>query len=1195
MRIAKPACTFAVFVAALFALFTQGCKLTEGDGNGDPNAPVFHGYFTVSFPTFYSRLNLDSIYQVLWSPSDSVADDEVNIALYRDGKFLAPLTSATLNNGNYSWSLPFTRSNSGYKVGSGSSYRLKFTSVSDTSKWDFSQAFSIYSRYTGILSMTAPAANAEAKIDSSLAIRWQATGDIGSSVGIQLYKDTVLVATVASYAANSGYYQWSRVTTPLGSGNDYHIRVFSAYDPSIASVSPAFRISSGYLGGFEVTFPRAGDTIVAGQYSKVTWKVAGNPGSSFSVMLYRDSTLVSYISYEVSGDSVTLYGNAGLATSSRYRIKIVSVSDPGIFSYSGFFTVKGTDPDDYENDDSLKLAKPIATNGQPQQRTLTYLDQDWIRVNAAAGKRYLLGFRSNTSLSATLYDSTGSSLSGSQSGTQFQVFLNPTYVGPYYVRVTGGSSAYTLAANEYDSTQSSFAVSFTSPDAKTTWAAGSSYTINWSPDTLFYGALVTLALYNDTVFTQSIGSYLSNSGSYSWSIPSGIYTSSKYRIRIVSYYNSQVYAYSPYFTISGATPDSYESDNSKSDAKVLAAGGAAQARNLTSGDVDWIRIDAVKGKSYLASFKSDYSQYAYLQDSNGTQVSYQYGTQFSVSLAPTYTGAYYLRVVPSSGYGNYTVSLISYDASQDGLPVKFTAPDSAATWASGSYYTITWSPDVSLFGSYVNLALYLDSGLVQSITSSASNSGSYSWSVPAGLVSSNRYHIRISNYSSATIYGYGPRFTISGITPDAYEPDNVKGDAKDIATNGAVQQRNVTTADSDWVKFTGVAGKSYLVNVSSAATSLYLYVQDSAGASVGYQSGTKFSLVVTPARTGTYYARVQPSYSTGAYSLSVIAYDAGSAGLPAKFIAPDSSTTWAAGSSYSVTWTPDTLLFGNYVSLSLYQDTVFLQSLATSVSNTTAGYSVSVPGGLASGRNYRVRLTNYNNSEIYGSSRPFTISGQAPDSLEPNDSAAAARAVKPNTGKAPLTLSYRDKDWFRFDAKANMLYLIQATSGSSLYTTERLWSELGKTQLLIGNKTSSIDSVNGLAWVCPADGIYSVSVEPYSSYSTSYGPYGFEIKEIDPASYKFGVTAPVAGTTAHNSQSLGIAWTDPSNVRGYVDLFLYDGSGVVQTIAANVTNNGSYTWTVPAALGAHDGYYIKVISRLSASISGNSGSFSVAP
>jgi hypothetical protein len=152
---------------------------------------------------------------------------------------------------------------------------------------------------------------------------------------------------------------------------------------------------------------------------------------------------------------------------------------------------------------------------------------------------------------------------------------------------------------------------------------------------------------------------------------------------------------------------------------------------------------------------------------------------------------------------------------------------------------------------------------------------------------------------------------------------------------------------------------------------------------------------------------------------------------------------------------------------------------------------------------------------------------------------------------------------------------------------------MGAFTLLTNYKTGVSDSLNSINWICPADGQYTVSMEPYSA--SYYGTYGFQIREVDPSQYKFGVTSPAAAAVVRIGSVLRIAWTDPSALKGQVDIFLYDAKGVVQTVASNATNTGSYNWTVPGGLPAGDAYYLKVISRISASINGTSGAFSIAP
>jgi hypothetical protein len=1197
-----PGLRIVLSIGVLLMLIIQGCNLFGSDDKkSDLPQSVYRGYFSISGPAAGARINMDSNYSILWSPSDSVANGNVRIGLYEGDKFLALLVSSAPNSGVYNWRVNSTVYASGYKLGSGMTLRIRIASSLDTSKWDYSQYFTTYSNYSGTLSLTSPAAGAQVRMDSSYAIRWTTTGTIGTYVGIQLFKDTVLIATLTSLAPINGYYLWANVDGYLaafGSGSDYRIRVFSVNDPSITATSAKFSIASAYSGSFSISSPASGDSLVAGGSYSVAWTATGNPGTEVMLSLVRDSTLVASISSfsNPASGSLLWTPNQGIATSNRYRIKITSLEDPGIFAYSAYFSVKGSEPDAYEADDSLKLAKSIPVTGEPQQHTMTYQDQDWLTFNTAKGKRYLISVRSSSfSLYANVYDSAGFTTGvSSQTGSNIQSVLLPAYAGKYLVRISSSSGygAYTVSVAEYDSSQSSFAIKFTTPDEKTTWATGSSYTISYTPDSAFYGAYVSISLYKDSTQAQSIGTSVSNTGAYSWTLSTGLYTSDRYRIRIANYSNPQIYAFSPYFTISGVSPDAYEPDNAKTSAKAISADGVAQTRNLTSGDVDWIRIDATMGKRYLVGIKSPlYSVYAYLQDSIGREIGYQSGLQFQLALTPTYTGAYYVRMNPSTSYGSYSVTLVSYDSTQNGFPVKFTGPDSLSTWAAGSSYPINWSADQAIFGASVSLALYLDSTFIQSISSGVTNSGTYSWSIPAGLVSSGRYRIRVSNYSNTTIYGFSPHFTISGLTPDAYEPDNARGASKEITTDGVAQQRNITASDSDWVKFDAVTAKSYLISVSSLAT-VYLYIYDSLGVQLSYASGSKFSLVLNPTRSGKYHARVQYGFSTGPYSLSVIGYNGGQGGLPAKFTAPNDSTTWAAGSPYTVTWTPDSTLYGTYVGLALYQDSTLIQSMGTSVLNT-GSYSVSIPVGLATSSRYRLRMASGNNSQIFGYSPYFTVSGTPPDSLEPNDSAGAAKTVVPGAAKQALSLTYRDRDWFKFTAKAQMLYLIQATSAYPLSTTLRLYSGLGASILTTSSKTSSIDSLNSIAWVCPSDGQYSASLDPYST--SNFGAYGFEIKEVDPASYKFTVSSPAAAFAGKIGAAMAITWSDPSGVKGFVDIFLYDAAGVVQTIAANQSNLGTYTWTIPATTAAKDDYHVKVISRMSAAISGTSATFSIAP
>ena len=1149
-------------------LALQGCIFSSGGNHGQQ---ANHGYYSFINPTALSDWSLDSSYQVQWMATGAADSGMAILSLYKDDTLISGLSTYQSVAGSYLWSLSLTRTLSGYRLGSGTGYRLRVANAIDTTQWDFSPTFTIHSAYSGKLELTSPKKGAQAKLDSTLRITWTATGTVGSLVGLQLLKDTALAYSLAtSTSATAGSYTVTTLYSSLGSGDDYHIRIYAYSDPSISQTGPAFTISSNYSGSFEFTSPGANDTLTAGMTAKAVWTVSGNPGDYAQITLWHDSTSIPSFSYSVSASDNSYFLNIpGGLSSGRYRLRLTSSSDAGIFAFSPAFFVRGADPDAYEKDDSLSLAKAITTDGKPQQHTLTLLDVDWVRFKAAAGKRYLAGVRVGGSVYLEAMDS-ASRLLKQQYGANPQL-VAPAYVGTEYLRVRPYSGSapgvYQISVLEYDSSGASTKVAFTAPDEKATWASGSYYNITWVPDSVLFGASVSLMLYNDTTFVQSIGSYVYNTGSYAWTVPSGIYSGSKYRIRMVSSLSSDLFGYSPYFTISGVTPDAYEPDNSRGAAKAITADGTVQKRNITPGDTDWVRFDAIAGKTYLASVNTSSSStevYLYVIDSLGNSLVSRSGSQVSATYVPSRSGTLYIRVQAYYGAGDYSLSLLAYDAGKGGLPVKFTTPDTSTVWSTGSSYLITWKPDSLTFGPQVNLDLYNDSVFVQSVTSYLGNTGSYSWILPASLYSGSKYRIRLGSYNNSALYGFSPYFTISGIVPDAYEPDNTRGLAKAIVADGAAQQRNLASNDSDWVRFDATAGKTYLATANSASASVYLYMTDSLGSTLVYQSGQRPTVAFTPTRAGKYYLRIQPYSGSGAYTLSLVSFDPAQGGVAVKFTNPDSSTVWSAGTSYIAAWTPDTAVFGTYVTLGLYQDNTLLYSLSSYNSNSGTA-TVSIPAGLATGKNYRVRLSSYSSSSIYGTSAPFTIAGVAPDSLEPNDSVATAKTVATNSERMPLSLSYRDKDWFRFTAHAQKMYVIEAASSTLIPTYLRVWNTAGTTTLLT-NTRSTLDTLNSIAWVAPADGDYFVSVE---GTSTSYfGAYGFDIKEIDPAAYKFTVSAPIAGATATAGGLLSILWSDPSSVKGYVDLFLYDADGVVATIAANASNLGSYSWSVPASLPA---------------------------
>lgn len=275
MRLRSVIC-LALALPILLAM--QGCIFSSGGGNRGGQQGN-HGHYSFTNPTPLSNWSLDSSYQVQWTATGATDSGLAILYLYKGDTLVAGISSYQSVAGSYLWSLSLTRTLNGYRLGSGTDYRLRVTNALDTTQWDYSPSFTIYSAYSGQLELTSPTKGTQAKLDSTLRITWTKTGNVGTSVGLQLLKDTVVAYNLTTLAsATTGSYTVSALSSPLGSGDDYHIRIYAYSDPSIAQTGPAFTISSNWSGSFEFTSPSADDTVAAGMTATAAWTVSGNPG-----------------------------------------------------------------------------------------------------------------------------------------------------------------------------------------------------------------------------------------------------------------------------------------------------------------------------------------------------------------------------------------------------------------------------------------------------------------------------------------------------------------------------------------------------------------------------------------------------------------------------------------------------------------------------------------------------------------------------------------------------------------------------------------------------------------------------------------------------------------------------------------------------------------------------------------------------
>ncbi len=1177
-----PVCIGLCFILGIVA----GCNMFKSPTGGDgiPNGSTQNGYFYVFSPMPGSQWIYGLADTIRWIPFAGTYDPSVRISLYKGDTLVQNITSMTANDSVYVWA-PYTQV-------SGTNYRIRISSYQDTSRYDFSGYFSLRSRYFGTISVLNPVGESAPRLGDSMTIRWSAGDSIGSLVRIELFRDSQSIYTVtSSVSAASGSYLWSSIPSSFGSGTRYRIRISSYYDPSIHSFSSYFTLTSGYSGTITVTKPAAKAVVQIGDTLRISWSVTGPVGTFVRIQLYNDTTSQTTI---YSMDSTSRWTclwtvPAGLASGKKYRIRVSSYYDVGIYGVSDTFSIVGVNADLYEPDNNKTSASALMI-GSPQVHTMpAYNDTDWVKVTLDSGKTYCFATSGSALTYVYLYSplDTISSwayfYSGSSSNGNASLIKTTAARGTYYARITSYSSlylgSYAFSVVVFDSLATA---KFTAPDTNAVWAAGSSYPVTWTPDTALFGTSVYLSIWDDSLKRTVSSSYSSNSGSYTLSVPAGLITGKTYRIKMTSTSGSAAYGYSRRFTVSGISSDSYEPDNVSGSASTLIPAGAAQNHTMTFGDTDWVKIALDSGKTYFFANSGSAAIRVYLYSPLDLVNHLAYYSSSSSSGMASHSrviirsGIYYARVVSNSSYyfGDYTFSAAPFDTLKS---AKFITPDTSTVWASGSSYSVTWTPDTALFGATVTLSLWDDVNRKPVYTNSyLSNSGTYTFPVPAGLLTGPTYRMRIGNYSNSLIYGYSRSFTISGISTDSYEPDNVPGSASTITPGGAAQNHTIARNDTDWVKFTLDSGKTYIFSNAGSAGSVYVYLYsplDLVSYLASYSSPSssgRASYTRAITRSGIYHARIFSSSSSyfGDYSFAVTPFDTMK---NAKFISPDSSAVWSSGSSYTATWTPDTALFGTTVTLSLWDDLTKKTLYTAPYVSNGGSATITIPAGLATRSTYRLKLTSTTSSSVYGYCPRFSVSGISPDAFELDDSSGVASEIPASGAVQNRSLTSGDVDWVKFQAIKDSAYIIRMT-GSQSYNTFSIYSRPDSSSIASSSGSSPIAYV----WKAPATRTAYLRIVPYSTSLSYLGAYTLSVRQTSENSV-INFIVPTAQSVLSAGTTYSLQWTPDTSVFGqYVTIQLYRSQTIVESISSNAANSGVFSWTVPAGMASGSEYRIRI-------------------
>ncbi|GEM_PF-2108855 len=400
------------------------------------------------------------------------------------------------------------------------------------------------------LSLTSPNGGEVWKQGSSQTFTWTHSGDLGSTVKIEILKGTSPLATLKSDApigsGGSGSYTFTfPYYTPLAT--DYYIRVTSNANPAYSDTSEgAFSIASAIT----VVSPNGGENWQPGSTQTLRWNYTGSPGDTVKIEALRSGSVLATVSssYPIgSGGSGSYDLPFPLATplGTDYQIRVTSTSNPACTDMSdGYFSISRLP--------SITVTSPNGGETWPQNSSQTiqwsYTEHpgSMVRIELLKGAAVQQVITPGTSIG-----------SGGLGSYPLTISSGLPFGDDYTIRITSASNAsYTDTSNAPFTISEPTSIRVVRPEGGSVLYRGDPLVMNWSY-TGNPGSTVTIEVFKGVqkmATLQNIPVGSGGNGSYAVpAIPSGTPVGSDYTIKVTSTLYPTVTDTGDPFAISGPT------------------------------------------------------------------------------------------------------------------------------------------------------------------------------------------------------------------------------------------------------------------------------------------------------------------------------------------------------------------------------------------------------------------------------------------------------------------------------------------------------------------------------------------------------------------------------------------------------------------------------------------------------------------
>lgn len=290
------------------------------------------------------------------------------------------------------------------------------------------------------------------------------------------------------------------------------------------------------------------------------------------------------------------------------------------------------------------------------------------------------------------------------------------------------------------------------PYEKASFSRGTSQLIQWKSSGNI-GSYVKIYLLKSGIPTGNIAtsapSKTNGTSTYVWRIPPNIMPGDDYSIKIVSVTNTEVYAISPVFSISGPS------------IKVTSPDGGETWYTGTKQNITWtfngntgcyVKIECLKGTTS--------TMVAQIFNS-GSSGLYQWSIPATLKPSSDY------KIKITSVNEPYITDTSDETFSISSGSINVISPSAGEIWKTGEVKTIVWKYEGNP-GSYVNIQLTKDTQTFMTVANYVpignGGTGSYKWKIPAILTPGSSYRIKIVVSTNPQISSVSDNFSISSTT-----------------------------------------------------------------------------------------------------------------------------------------------------------------------------------------------------------------------------------------------------------------------------------------------------------------------------------------------------------------------------------------------------------------------------------------------